>query len=232
MTHYLFLLFSLLVNSIPALGTIFVPQPLSEQIKDASSVIQGKYLEQSTRALSSGSFITESTFQLTKALEGEHQGAVIKVLTPGGQLGNKVQMIDGTPIFKKNEEVVLLLKKSPEGYWVHNLALGKYLLIESQGKQFLHSEIFAHNPLLAKFPYEKFEQLITEHFKRKFVSSNLSATLLESASPQLGRSTSDTKIEEKNLNSKSKLDFKLLALIFLISSLSFGLYRWKTSLRE
>lgn len=221
-------LFFFLLSTIVS-ATIFVPQPLSIQLKDSSSVIQGKFLEKSSRRLPNGSIVTDSTFQVTKGLEGENASGLIQVMTPGGQIGDLVQVIDGTPLFKKDEEVILLLKKSPEGFWVHNLSLGKYLLKEIKGHRFLQSEIFSNDPQLAKIPYEKFEQMVADNFKRKLVpvESIISPQQVSEISAQNPSET--TSPVQKLDNDSSGLNLKLISTIFGVLLFILGLYRWKKS---
>lgn len=222
----------LLFLSLSVWATIFVPQPIGEQINEASSIIQGKFIEKFSKQLPSGAIVTESVFELTKALEDESSNSRVKVLTPGGQIGDRVQMIDGVPVFKPGEEVILLLKKSPEGLWVHNLALGKYLLREQAGKIHLHSEIFPQDPNLTKIPYEFFEQLVRKQFKRSLVRVKIETSTTTTEPIMASNDQGEVKLIHKNLQPKSKLDIKFLTAIFFLACFAVGLYRWKTRSRE
>lgn len=224
------LLFIILFLSAKVWATLFVPQPLSRQMSEASFVIQGQFLHQTSYMLGK-QIVTESVFDVSKALQGERLEQ-IKVLTPGGQIGDLVQAIDGVPVFKKNEEVVLLLKSSPQGYWVHNLALGKYLVLEKDGKKILHSEIFPSDKNLSKIPYSQFEKEVERHFKKSFVPIEK----IKVVPPSEILKGSANSVVQKTINQPfrddPKINFGFLALIFFFVLFVIGVYRYKGSKRE
>lgn len=224
------LIFFILFFSTKVWATIFVPQPIAGQVNEASLVIQGQFLHQSSYMLGK-QIVTESTFEVSKALQGE-SGEQIKVLFPGGQVGDRVQTIDGVPVFKKNEEVVLLLKSSPQGYWVHNLALGKYLVLEKDGQKFLHSEIFATDKNLNRIPYSEFEKVVEKHFHKPLVSIEKKHALPSENSVNETEVTSVKKPIVLPAQEETGINFGFLSALFFFILFSIGVYRYRGRKKE
>lgn len=159
-----------------ACATTYLPIPLEKQLKESSGVIRGKYIGKSYKRLPSGKIVTELSFKVSHSAGVPPRYFVhksdFKVLVPGGIWQDIVYQVEGAPKFEVNKEVVVLVKKSSMGYWVSNLALGKYSLVRKRGEEFLVSDIFPHHPKLGRVDNIDFEIYVEKRFGEKFAQLN------------------------------------------------------------
>ena len=70
--------------------------------------------------------VTEVEISVAETLKGKG-GATVKILQPGGQVGDIVQKVSGLASFSQGEEVVVFLERRPgERYMVAGMAQGKF----------------------------------------------------------------------------------------------------------
>ncbi|MBT7608541.1 MAG: hypothetical protein HN576_02215 [Bacteriovoracaceae bacterium] len=164
------LLFSLLVLvfSLNLKATTFIPLSVKQQLRDASGVIRGVYQGSTYKKMRGDRVITEASFKIS-TMSGLKNHEVInknnfKVIFPGGKWQGVNYQISGSPTFKKNEEVVLLLTKTSNGFAVTNLALGKYTIKKEFGKEYLSSALFPNHKNLRSIPLAQFNSYVKDYF--------------------------------------------------------------------
>jgi len=127
--HSLLLAAGLVCVAFPALGTQVIQQPPQQLAKDAALIVDGKvsavrsyWNEDHSRIL------TEATV----AVGSTHKGAAassVRVVQPGGVVGNVRQTAHGALQWKRGEEVLLLLEPASAGaYQVAGFSQGKYMI--------------------------------------------------------------------------------------------------------
>ncbi len=164
-----FLFFTTLFFTSLSVATTFLPIPIDGQLKDSSAVVHAVYKGKSFRKLHTGEIVTEASLRIIKSAgiidKAVGSDGQFSVIYPGGQWEDIVYHVDGSPRFKSNEEVVLLLNNSASGFWISNLSLGKYLVSEDdQGRKVLISPVFPEHPKLGSIPYDYFNKLVFKKF--------------------------------------------------------------------
>ncbi len=156
----------MLVGLLPILvfATTFRPVSLETQLKDSNMALHGNYIGKSYKKLSSGQIVTIAKFKIIK-IAGIEQSELINknefsVIYPGGEWEGIVHHIYGAPKFKENEEVFLVLNRLKNGFWLHNLSLGKYR-IEKKGRiKTLVSSVFPNHPYFGRIDFKKAEGIV------------------------------------------------------------------------
>ncbi len=72
------------------------------------------------------SFVTIDVFEYIKGMD--ESSLVIRQM--GGQIGDWGDVIPGTPVFSKGDEVILFLVKHQNSYEIHSIALGLFRVYE------------------------------------------------------------------------------------------------------
>ncbi|MCF8058210.1 MAG: hypothetical protein K9K67_02870 [Bacteriovoracaceae bacterium] len=158
----IFLFFLLVLSTTKA--TVFVETSIEDRLEQASGVIRGSFIGKSYKKLPSGRVVTEATFKLTD-VSGIGPNEIVnhnnfKVLYPGGVWQNRIHKIHGSPEFKMNEEVILVIKKDRFGYIMPDLSLSKYNVIQEDGKSYVKSAIFSEKKGIGKMAFSEFEILL------------------------------------------------------------------------
>ncbi len=142
------------------LATTFIPISFERQIKDSDAIIQGTYVTQFSKKLADGNIATEFLFDVEKSQglkNSELRGYTnFKVLSLGGDWQGETYKVHGAPRFKKNESVILFLKKDKHGYWIQNLSLGKYKLKQVGTEVLMISSVFPYHPQMGQIKVEDF----------------------------------------------------------------------------
>jgi hypothetical protein len=165
--NLLFLLMIVFISTHLGAAT-FIPLSMEHQLRDATGVIRGTYQGSTYKKMRGDRIITESSFKIS-TMSGLKNHEVInknsfKVIYPGGKWQGVNYHISGSPTFKQNEEVVLLITKTNNGFAVSNLALGKYSIKREFGKEYLTSAVFPHNKNLGSIPLSKFNSMVKESY--------------------------------------------------------------------
>lgn len=160
--------FLLTIHSMVVCGATFIPLSLDKQLEDASGVLKGKFVGLSYRKLGENKIITEATFQIIES-SGIKQKDIInknnfKVIYPGGKWQNLDYRVSGAPSFKLNEETILVVKKSPLGFVVKGLSMGKYLIEKNREEVYLKSSVFPDHPVLGKISLKDFNESLVRSF--------------------------------------------------------------------
>jgi hypothetical protein len=162
----MFLRFLVCVFSLSSLATTFIPISIERQIKDSDAVIQGVYKTSFYKKLPNGMIVTQNEFSIEYS-EGIKQSEMrnfknFTVLSPGGTWQGETTKVQGAPRFKKEEQVVLFLKKSEQGYWIQNLSLGKYEVKKMGTKEIIVSSVFPYHPKMGQMKKDKFYNLVKQ----------------------------------------------------------------------
>lgn len=154
--------------SNPIKSTTYIPVDFYDQIKESDGVIHGIFKGQTSKKLQNDMIVTVNSFEILEAT-GIIQSSILNikdfsVYTPGGIFQGINQKVDDFLSFSPSEEVVLLLKKTPDGYFIHNLGLGKYQVLELDGQRYLRSVVFPHHKNLNRISFESLNEFTRQIF--------------------------------------------------------------------
>lgn len=164
--YILLVLFSVMIT--PVFGTTFIPVPIKKQIVESEGIVKGEVITVNSEEDNSGRIITRLFLRADKWMGIQPESGHIEIFYPGGQIGDKVQMVHGAPKFKEGEKVVLLLKNNNKNYWVQNLALGKFMIKKYGTSDVLINSVFPNHPKVGQIPLENFYDLAQTIKKNKF----------------------------------------------------------------
>lgn len=107
-------------------GATTIILPTDEQLVAKASVIVDGTVVSSTPVERDGRIVTETVVSVARAIRGEVSGT-ITVREIGGELGDRITKIYGTPEFTEGERVLLFLDPHPAGgYRTIDLFVGKF----------------------------------------------------------------------------------------------------------
>jgi hypothetical protein len=162
---------SFLVASPQVLATIFFPASLSKQVELADAIIQGDFVEKTSKKIN-GHILTEYQFRVQKYATKNSQEIPIQnkeflqFYQPGGEVGGEAVSVSGTAHFKPNEFSTLILKRGSDGqYWLASLGLGKYEQKKSKTQTYWSSSIFPKDKNLGNISEKDWEKVIAANFK-------------------------------------------------------------------
>jgi hypothetical protein len=98
---------------------------------DGSTAILRGFILGSETAYGSGaiSVYTDVTMEVTEVLKGTVSDTIVHLSLPGGELGNRVIYVPGTPRFHDGEEVCVFVIRLPNGlFTLRGMGQGKYHL--------------------------------------------------------------------------------------------------------
>jgi hypothetical protein len=151
-------------------ATTFLPLSIERQVAEAELVIEATFIDKEYKKINE-IVVTEFLFNV-KRFSGNGDGVTdwskLRVLTPGGVWQGIVYNTFGTPRFDENESYILLLKKNEVGLAFLNLSLGKYNILNINGKRYLNSSVFSEHPKLGKIDELQFENVLKERFQVGF----------------------------------------------------------------
>lgn len=230
----LFILKLLLISF--AFSTTFNSLSLKKQLNEIDGVIRGVYRGETYKRTDEGLVITEASFSIIES-SGIPPSKIInkndfRVNFSGGKYQGIVYHVIGSPTFKKNEEVVLLLKKVGGLFFIYNLSQGKFFISTKNKKEFLVSNFLkkANGGDLALL---RFNKLLKKRFGSPLTSFNPDTYVYKRKSffnkriPTATTGRSPASVKEKSENSENgKTSVYWLLLIFtllgLFSLTSFG----------
>lgn len=125
-------LFALLSLAGPAGATVMLEASVDDLARDADAVVRGTVRSTEGRLSGDGQRIyTRVTVEVAEAWKGA-PGTTVELQVPGGVHGELGQIVQGAPRFVAGEEVVVFLRRLPEGpagaprtFHVAGLAQGK-----------------------------------------------------------------------------------------------------------
>lgn len=167
MRNYIILL--ALTLSIPqAFGTTFLPVPIKKQIVESYGIVKGEVVAVNSEEDEKGRIVTKLFLRADKWIGVQPKDNHLEILYPGGQLGDRVQLVHGSPKFKSGEKVVLFLKKNNESLWVQNLALGKFMIRKYGTSDVLINSVFPNHSKVGQIPLASFYDLASSIKKKEF----------------------------------------------------------------
>lgn len=158
----IFRLFVLLL-SFPLGATVFVPQSVDQQIKEADGVMIGHFLKQQTIKLDNGQLATQMVFKMNKeqGLQSELFGMdELIVHYPGGELDGMTVKVEGVPRFVPGEHVVLMIKNYQDRYWGLNLGFGTFKVVNYGKGPLLVNTIFPEDSRVGQISLNDFEKKV------------------------------------------------------------------------
>ena len=159
---------ALAFNAVHA--TTFIPLPIEEQIDASDSVVVGTNNGKAYKRLPSGEVVTEYSFNLELASGlPEHQVLSphsFKIIVPGGKWQNRYYQVHGSASFKEGEQSLLFLKKTPFGWVVNNLSMGKFSIHQDTQDTWFRNSVFPHHPKLGNISKKKMNELLVEKFQK------------------------------------------------------------------
>lgn len=167
-SFYLVLFFIIESNS-----TTFMPVSFETQISESDAVLEGTFLRKQYKKNQKNEVVTDAFFKI-KGLAGIKLSEItnnneFKVTYQGGIWQNIHYKVMGSPEFKKGENVIILLNKQSDGYWIHNLKLGQYNIKKNNESTQVVSSVFPFHPKHGKINYDRFVSLTEEILDTEFV---------------------------------------------------------------
>ncbi len=214
---YMLIIFSFFTGK--AFATTFIETPVEGRLEVSSGIVRGRFLGSSFKKSPDGKVVTEATFQVF-AVSGIEPNEIInrntfKVTYPGGEWNGLTYKVSGTPNFKEDEEVVLMVSKGKFGFILPDLAFSKFTITEVDGGETLVSSIFSDKEGIGKISLAEFNKMAESKFGSPLVSFNSDThihtskntyannTLLEnyeSREPRERKPASKPKDEDENFN--------------------------------
>jgi hypothetical protein len=162
----------ILLSFIGVSATLFVPLPIDQQINESDGVVWGKFIGAQYKKLPSGEVTTVGSFKVIKqsGLKYKHflNRNKLDVLYPGGKWQGIQYKVHGSPEFLPGEEVVLLLKKTPFGFVISNMSLGKYSITKEKKGVFFKSTVYGDHKQLGKIDLVAFNGFLNKKFGNSF----------------------------------------------------------------
>lgn len=220
-------IFIILLYSLSAFSTSFVPISIKKQIYEADGIIYGTVVELSSEANPEVSVVTKVKVKLDKWVDINPNDKFFEVYFPGGMISEKTVVIDGAPTFNLEEKVVLFLGKDDQDkYWIKNLGLGKYTEKRLGNSQVLVNQIFPNHPDIGQISSKIFFELaqrlkdknFDERLKDKYEHND--KVLITSVEEKKGRSIASVHEDQIKTAHWLKVTWLLIILVslFFISS--------------
>jgi hypothetical protein len=109
-----------------AAAAVFVETSVEEVSRTADAVVHGKVVRQASSWSEDRRTIhTEVEISVASAWKGA-PGATVRVVVPGGRVGDLAQRVDAAPAFRHGEDVVVFLSRRADFWELNGLALGKF----------------------------------------------------------------------------------------------------------
>ncbi len=110
-------------------AAVVVRMPLDDLVGNADLVVRGvtlgsrSYVDGDTRRI-----MTRHSFRVDEYLKGKDLG-IVDVVTLGGEMEDIGQIVPGEARLPEGQELVLCLKRGPQGYYVLGMAQGAFQVI-------------------------------------------------------------------------------------------------------
>ena len=140
----LLFVFSALLNA-----TSYKKTDLSSLIGNSSLIVEGTVINSESR-WSGKKIITSVAVDISKIHKGSYGKNIIKIILLGGRVGGSEMIVHGSPEFKINEKVFLLLVWHRGVYWLNSMGMGKFNVLTENGVVFLENKNVSIELLTAK----------------------------------------------------------------------------------
>jgi hypothetical protein len=215
------------------MATSFIPITIKKQISESHGVVKGEVSSIEPFENENGEIITKIELFSDKWIGVQAMDSRIDVYFPGGQIGDKIQEIQGAPQVEIGENIVVLTKKINGQNWVQNLGLGKFSIKRVGSNYILVNQIFPKIVNVGQIPLTKFLTLterlkkkkFTERFKDKYELSKEKQAKLHMYKKKPTRKIASV---DGNEEKPEKLASFWLVLILGAMGLLFGIKRKKS----
>lgn len=149
-------------------ATIILPLPFEKQVEEATSAVEVKLANSRVFKNNSGITMTEYSFDVMESYNlsnDDLENQQLKLAMPGGTYDGMTSMVDGAPVFRKDERSFLLLKKIESQIYLSNFSLGKYKVEVHEGKSYYVSEVFPTDHTIGKISKDEMLQLMHDKWK-------------------------------------------------------------------
>ena len=221
---YLFLVYLFLFFLGRAMAMSYMPIPFEKQLEESDGVMEGMYLSHEFKK-TDDKIVTIYTFSVIKFV-GFSSNEIynqnnFQILIPGGTWHNETYHVEGIPHFSKDEQVVLLIKKSKRGFQLTNLGLGKYVVQTIDRKKVISSSVFANHNQLGNIDYNEYVRLVNKVFNKRFAGfSNGKNVYLQGESVLEKKfSREPAAINEKTKNSGNNNSMNIFWILLLLALL-------------
>lgn len=122
------LLLFILFAATPVVSALMVKISVEDLTKEADVIIKGDIKEVDSRwNLWRTMVYTYSTVSVEKYIKGTGS-ETLTIITEGGTVGDSGVWVEDTPVFTKNEKVLVFLKTAGREFSVAGLVQGKYII--------------------------------------------------------------------------------------------------------
>ncbi len=146
-------------------ATTFIPLPFEKQLESSDFLIEASLIDSESFKTVVGHVSTKYRFKIHK-LFSEKELALneIELVLPGGSIGGITTRVDGSPTFKQEHSVFLLIKTIEGRHYLSNFTLGKYEKVEIDGESYFVNEVFPSLKNIGKISETDFFELIKKRW--------------------------------------------------------------------
>jgi len=101
-------------------------------VRGAEAIVVASALESHAILTDKNAIETVTTMSIEEVIKGPIDGETFEVIEPGGVYDDRLTAIPGIPRFQDGERTLLFLVKTPAGWRVRNIALGKFSFATDQ----------------------------------------------------------------------------------------------------
>ncbi len=118
----------LVLAALPASATSMMRMDVPALTRASDVVVRGTVVRKASRwTQSRRRIVTEVDISVAEAFKGSAQGGTVRVVQPGGEVGDIGPRMEGLASFTEGEEVVVFLeRRGGDAFAVSGLAQGKY----------------------------------------------------------------------------------------------------------
>ena len=118
--------------AIPLRATTVVMRNDEWLVRTSEAIITGTVVQSETRLGSTNHIETVYRMAVDEVLKGEFTQS-IDVVVPGGRLGDRMEVVSGSPVYASGRRYLIFLMRDRDAHWTtHDLALGRF---EFQGSR-------------------------------------------------------------------------------------------------
>lgn len=129
------LLIMLLGLTLSLSALIVEKATLEEIISESHVIVHGKVIDKIS-VWEGKQINTYLTLQVFDVAKGERIGETVTVKQFGGKVGPYADEISGQPNYEIGDEVFFFLVDWKGNYWIHSMAIGGYVVIETGGVKY------------------------------------------------------------------------------------------------
>lgn len=124
--------------SSQAFAAVFIVPDDRELVGKSSGIVIGTVVDSASERGSAGHIETTYSVRIERVLKGVFsRDSIVKVTSPGGQIGKRFTLVPGSAHFAKDDRVLLFLTKHRGRWTPTDMTLGKFRFVTSTGGQSL-----------------------------------------------------------------------------------------------